>query len=170
METRGLDTEFASNTYVETGLDWSLLEAVKSGAASLVILCGNAGDGKTAFLQRLAEALGRPSLPSSQRVWDGVLHRRQLKVNLDGAASWNGRSADDLLDDLFAPFHEGPPREPRAHLVAVNDSRLMEWIEGCEARHGGDPTLLTRQLADALSRSGSALDPHIRLIELNQRS
>jgi hypothetical protein len=49
-ETRGLDSEFAHDTYVETGLDRFLPEAIRAGDVSLVILCGNAGDGKTAFL------------------------------------------------------------------------------------------------------------------------
>jgi serine/threonine protein kinase len=169
-ETRGLDTDFASDTYVETGLDGTLREAVKSGAASLVILCGNAGDGKTAFLQHLVSTLVAQSLPSSQRVWEGQFRGRRIKVNLDGAASWKGRSADDLLDDFFAPFHQGSPSDPRAHLVAVNDGRLMEWVESYERRHDGKATPLTLQLAEALGGEGSTLDPHVRLIELNQRS
>src|SRR5690606_9086579 len=52
-ETRGLDTTFASDTYVPTALEESLLEAIRTARVRLVILCGNAGDGKTALLQHL---------------------------------------------------------------------------------------------------------------------
>ena len=128
-ETRGLDLEFAHDTYVETELDRLLPAAIRAGDVSLVILCGNAGDGKTAFLQHLATELGIKELPSERRVWDGVIEGMPVKINLDGAAAWNGRSADELLDELFKPFHHGQPKSARAHLVAVNDGRLMEWLE-----------------------------------------
>lgn len=169
-ETRGLDSEFALDTYVETGLDGTLQEAVREGEVSLVILCGNAGDGKTAFLQHLAGKLGLGEVPSRDRVWDGRLAGREVKLNLDGAASWNGRSADELLDELFARFHDGAPTDGRAHLVAVNDGRLLEWIDHSDAARDGRSSRLTEQLAAALDGSGTALDPHIRLIVLNERS
>ncbi|MER9403662.1 NERD domain-containing protein [Mesorhizobium caraganae] len=169
VETRGLDTDFAVDTYVETGLDTALPEAIASGVVSLVILCGNAGDGKTAFLQQLVRKLGGEPSPSSERVWEGTLAGRKAKINLDGAASWRGRSADELLDDLFQPFLEGPAKDARVHLVAVNDGRLMEWIDHAETVKQKQ-TALTLDLAGALSRQGDDLPPHIRLIELNNRS
>ena len=168
VETRGLDSDFAHNTYVETELDHVLLRAIHQRTVSLVILCGNAGDGKTAFLQHLAVQLGVTGLTSEQRVWQGTLDGRQVKINLDGAASWKGQSADALLDDLFAPYHGGRPAGDVVHLVAVNDGRLMEWVESYASRH--DETRLTQQLAKALSREGVGLDPHVRLVELNHRS
>ena len=57
-ETRGLDSEFAARTYVETDLEQALYRDLLERRASLVILCGNAGDGKTALLQHLAGKLG----------------------------------------------------------------------------------------------------------------
>jgi serine/threonine protein kinase len=167
-ETRGLDTRFAHDTYVETRLDTVLPPAIRKGEVSLVILCGNAGDGKTAFLQHLASTLGAPHLPSNERVWEGRVDGLDLMINLDGAAAWRGRSANDLLDSLFAPFQQGSPISSRAHMVAVNDGRLMEWIENYEARHGETP--LTTQLAEALNHDQISMAPHIRLIELNLRS
>src|SRR4029078_10189013 len=53
--TRGLDV-ISEQTYVETALDRDLLPSVLSGEFSLVIISGNAGDGKTAFLQKLERA------------------------------------------------------------------------------------------------------------------
>lgn len=168
-ETRGLDSQFAQDTYVETELDGFLPTAILAGELSLVILCGNAGDGKTAFLQHLAAQLGIGDLPSERRVWDGSIGGVPIKINLDGAAAWKGRSADELLDEVFEPFHNGPPKTRRVHLVAVNDGRLMEWLESYETRHGSE-TRLTTQIVETLGREGGGLDPHIRLIELNQRS
>src|SRR5262249_51802820 len=106
-ETRGLDSEFALATYVKTRLDDVLLEEIESGRVNLVILFGNAGDGKTAFLQHLAQRLGMGHIRSSRRVWEANLaNGRRLKVNLDGSAAWRGKGANELLDDLFRPFHQ----------------------------------------------------------------
>jgi len=64
VETRGLDSEFAWKTYVKpaggqaTGRD-------SRGRVRLVVLCGNAGDGKTAFLQYIADKLGVPRRSSA---------------------------------------------------------------------------------------------------------
>ena len=56
--TRGLD-EMATLTYVETRLD-RLRPAVLDGEHQLVIITGNAGDGKTAFIKKLeAEVEGQ---------------------------------------------------------------------------------------------------------------
>lgn len=168
-ETRGLDSEFAALTYVETGLDQVLRSDIAAGAVKLVILCGNAGDGKTALLQHLAETLGIPRRSSAGRMWDVPLaDGTRVRANLDGAAAWRGRSADDLLDEIFNPFHVGVPPERLVHLVAVNDGRLLEWVERYEERHGR--TRLTDQITASLNGEGVALDPHIRLIQLNLRS
>jgi serine/threonine protein kinase len=167
-ETRGLDSKFAFDTYVPTALDSELPTAITSGEVSLVILCGNAGDGKTAFLQGLVKTLGGEPPQSSERVWTGNLAGRPAMINLDGAASWKGRSADSLLDELFEPFLNGPTKDRRVHLVAVNDGRLMEWIEHAEMEQ--DETSLTLELAAALGHEGEDLSPHIRLVELNNRS
>lgn len=45
-ETRGLDSDFAAATYVETDLEESLHRDIVERKVSLVVLCGNAGDGK----------------------------------------------------------------------------------------------------------------------------
>ena len=151
QETRGLDSPFAEQTYVETPLEAALRDDVRARRVRLVVLCGNAGDGKTALLQHLAGQFGLERLASSERVLEGETDDGlRVRMNLDGSASWRGRSADDLLDEFLAPFREGPPAEDVAHLLAINDGRLLEWIERVEGR--GRETALTRALYEALQR------------------
>lgn len=170
-ETRGLDSEFATATYVETRLDSSLRAEIESGRVALAILFGNAGDGKTAFLQHLLLELGLPEAHSSKRILERRLNDgRLLHVNLDGSAAWQGKPANELLDKFFRPFQdvsnsEGP-RHPR--ILAINSGKLLEWLE-TQA-----DTPLTEQLFEALfsdqDDGEKALAPHIRLIDLNRRS
>ena len=165
-ETRGLDTPFAGQTYVETHLEEALYGDILSRKVRLVILCGNAGDGKTALLQHLADRLGFGIHNSSERILetrmnDGLM----VRMNLDGSASWQGRSADELLDEFLEPFQKGVPAEDIVHLLAINDGRLLEWIDRVESE-----TPLTQALDGLLNGEESAPESHIRFISLNQRS
>lgn len=175
-ETHGLDSKFAEQTYVETPFEETLHRDLVERRVRLVVLCGNAGDGKTALLQHLARQLGIGQHMSSERILEG---RRDdglaIRMHLDGSASWQGKSADTLLDEFLEPFQEGLPDEDIACLLAINDGRLLEWIEGKEIE--GKETPLTRALSDGLdavpvdeSDAGAELAAHIRFISLNQRS
>ena len=169
-ETRGLDTEFAAQTYVETNLEEALFRDVRERRARLVVLCGNAGDGKTALLQHLATRLGLGEHPSSERILKGRLDNGlYVRMNLDGSAAWKGRSADAILDEFLKPFQEGPPSEDVAHLLAINDGRLLEWIDEMEERRGG-ATPLSGALYHFLQEETAVQESHIRFISLNQRS
>ena len=179
-ETRGLDSAFAERTYVETRLEVALYQDVLARRVRLVVLCGNAGDGKTALLQHLAERFGVARRASSERMLSGETDDGlRVRMNLDGSASWQGRSADKLLDEFLAPFQTGPPAEDIAHLLAINDGRLLEWIEHVEKRD--DQTPLTLALAAWLRAANAGRSPedddhesaaaaHIRFISLNHRS
>lgn len=150
---------------MQTALD----DAIRKRQVRLVILCGNAGDGKTALLQRLATRLGLGEHTSSERILEGPLGDGLfVRMNLDGSAAWQGRSADELLDDFLEPFQEGRPSEDIAHLLAINDGRLLEWIERVEADRTETP--LTNELDDLLGGKTGVRESHIRFISLNQRS
>lgn len=172
IETRGLDSDFALATYVDSELEEALFQSVIGRATCLVLLCGNAGDGKTALLQHLAGRFGIERHQSANRVWeaktkDGLL----LRANLDGSASWNGKSANELLDEFLNPFLDGEPSDDIAHFIAINDGRLYEWLEASEK--ASSPTPFTMALRAFLANDDiNGLDslPHIRFISLNHRS
>ena len=168
-ETRGLDTDFAARTYVDTELERTLYDDLRKRRVSLVVLCGNAGDGKTAILQRLAQRLGLGDHRSAARIVNGQTDDGlTVRMNLDGSAAWEGRSAHRLLNEILEPFQHGRPGEDCAHLLAINDGRLLEWID--EVEHDNDgPTPLTQALADFLEDCGQP-DSHVRFVNLNQRS
>ena len=171
VETRGLDSDFAVATYVPTRLENDLIEEIRSQKTRLVVLCGNAGDGKTALLQRLASAFGVDRHKSEQRIWEAKTKEGlTLKANLDGAAAWQDRSADELLDELLLPFLERPPDDGRVHLLAINDGRLLKWVD--EKRDGGVGGALVAALTTFLDHEddASSIPAHFRFLNLNHRS
>jgi serine/threonine protein kinase len=171
VETRGLDSEFAAQTYVETELEKSLHKDIIERRVRLVVLCGNAGDGKTALLQHLARRLGLGKHSSSDRILNGTTgDGLKIKMNLDGSASWCGRTADELLDEFMAPFQHGCPDEDIVHLLAINDGRLLEWLDTAEQRQGGVETPLAKELYELLQQQVTHQESSVRFINLNQRS
>lgn len=170
-ETRGLDTDFATQTYVETDLEKALYRDVRERRVRLVILCGNAGDGKTALLQHLADRLGLGKRFSSERILEKKMDDGlTVRMNLDGSAAWQGCTADELLDEFLEPFQQGPPKDDIVRLLAINDGRLLEWIENVQSSYGGIETALTKELYHLLEGEAVNSEPHIRFIRLNQRS
>jgi serine/threonine protein kinase len=165
QETRGLDTAFAANTYVETRLEQTLFDDIVQRRVRLVVLCGNAGDGKTALLQHLASRLGFGQHTSSERLLEGSTADGLLvRMNLDGSAAWQGRSADEIVAGFLAPFQQGPPKEDIVHILAINDGRLLEWIDS------SPESPLTEHLYEAVQQESTGAGSHIRFINLNQRS
>src|SRR5260370_20146075 len=79
---RGLDTAFVRETYVPTALDEYLLPAIFELKPKAVFLCGNPGDGKTAFLEKVQQRLQEQQAKILQKdesgwelEWDGHLFR-----------------------------------------------------------------------------------------------
>ncbi|MDP9765555.1 methylation-associated defense system protein kinase MAD6 [Deinococcus enclensis] len=129
--TRGL-SEYGNLTYADTALDRDLLPAVRDGAYRLVIVTGNAGDGKTAFLQQFEGSARRDGatvtpLHNGFRVeWGG----RSFLANLDGSQDQEGQLNDEVLLDFFAPYKDGaaPISESHTRLIAINEGRLMDFL------------------------------------------
>ena len=59
FDNRGLASDFARKTYINTLLDNELLPAVLNGNFKAVFLTGNPGDGKTAFLEKVYDVLNK---------------------------------------------------------------------------------------------------------------
>ncbi len=167
VETRGLDSPFARETYVETDLERTLIEKIRRREVSLAILCGNAGDGKTAFLQHLAKRLGVSEAPSQRRLFEHRVDGGPLvRFNLDGAASYQGQSAEDVLSGFLGPLVDGFEDDNLVLLLAINDGPLLAWLE----KQPSSP--LTKALYAALDHDdgSEAADERLVFIDLNTRS
>jgi serine/threonine protein kinase len=171
-DNRGLDSEFALGTYVATHLDTELLPAVMDGKYAVVLLSGNPGDGKTAFLEKLGDALAEAGakklLSDDQNGWKFELNGHVFAANYDASESSKGKRANERLDMILAPLQgDGPPAPHLKYtaLIAINDGKLREFLLF-------NPTYawLGKQLSRLLERPDGKFDPRIALVDLKQRS
>ncbi|MET3715428.1 protein kinase [Pseudomonas sp. PvP001] len=167
--TRGMDA-LGFSAYVDTALDRALLPAVLSGEFRLVLISGNAGDGKTAFLQRLekeVEVLGGSAnrgLPNGSEL---ALGGKRYLINYDGSQDEGNKDNNQVLLDFLSPFKGSDartwtPKETR--LIAINEGRLVDFL----ATHEQDFSELTALVRRAFS-SGET-ESGVAVVNLNLRS
>ena len=126
--TRGLD----ESTYIPTRLDTALKEDVLQGKKKLVVLTGNAGDGKTAFIQLIEESAKKSGEDFKTKTDNGCefsFNGFEFETLYDGSQDFEGKSNDLLLKEFFKSF-EGE-KEPTANIVkiiAINEGKLRDFI------------------------------------------
>jgi serine/threonine protein kinase len=168
--TRGLD-DFRRWLYLDTRIDHELRPAVLRGDLKLVVITGNAGDGKTAFIRMVENDLadGRAAVVpreggnGSTIEHDGLI----LLTNWDGSQDEGEDANDAVLASFFSPFSGSDPDPPDGitHLIAINEGRLIDFLNG---RRDEFPWL-ERSLLDILD--GAEPDAEwLALVNLNLRS
>lgn len=168
--TRGLDPH-AHNVYVATRLDEHLIPDVLGGGHRVVVITGNAGDGKTAFLEKLvqnARDLGAELAAPRTNGADFILDGRTFRTNLDGSQDEGDRSNDDVLTAFFDPYEGAdstswPAGETR--LIAINEGRLVDFL----GAHGIRFAALSAAVHTGLVGAGGTQDG-VTLVNLNARS
>lgn len=126
--TRGLDEA----TYIPTRLDTALRNDVLNGKKKLVVLTGNAGDGKTAFIQLIEETAKKSGGVFKTNTENGctfLFSGFEFETLYDGSQDFDGKSNDLLLNEFFKVF-EGR-QEPTANIVkiiAINEGKLRDFI------------------------------------------
>jgi serine/threonine protein kinase len=137
--TRGLD-EVSEQTYIETALDRELGPAILSGEFGLLIISGNAGDGKTAFLQNLEQQAQKVGAALDRSLPNGcqfTLNGRTYLTNYDGSQDEGEHKNDDVLRAFFAPYegndHAAWPHDA-SRLIAINEGRLIDFLASEENR------------------------------------
>src|SRR3990172_124161 len=170
--TRGLDA-FARATYVPTRLDTALKPAILSGNYPLAIITGNAGDGKTAFIQKLEEEIETdPSTTRFERLPNNnganfIYHGRQFLTNYDGSQDEGQTNNDEVLSLFFRPFGGPGPiqAKDRVHLIAINEGRLVDFLQS----HRHDFPHLYQQVRDFFERARMP-EAALLIVNLNLRA
>jgi serine/threonine protein kinase len=166
--TRGLDA-IGKATYVPTFLDEKLKPALLKCEFGLVIISGNAGDGKTAFIQQF-EAFAESKGAQLQRGANGAVFQLKghtYQSNYDGSQDEGEERNDDVLQKFFAPFagkdRNGWPQN-QTRVIAINEGRLVDFF----LEHEDEFPLLSRQIQEGLA--GAAPEGGVAVINLNLRA
>lgn len=163
--TRGLDEK----TYIKTRLDTALKSDILKGKKKLVVLTGNAGDGKTAFIQLIETAAREQGAIFSSQTDNGCrfkLNGFEFETLYDGSQDFEGTSNESLLQAFFKPF-EGN-KEPDAQIVkiiAINEGKLRDFILNKKAY-----TWLGKHVHHYLEFDNYNLPSILAFINLNNRA
>lgn len=133
-DNRGLDTEFAQETYIPTKLDTELLPDVVNGLYKAVFLTGNAGDGKTAFLEKVYSNLitsGGEEIEKNAAGWIVKFNNKIYKACYDASESEKeGKiSSNERLLKIYD--HLKGNDEPKTNIIvltAINDGKLHAFF------------------------------------------
>jgi serine/threonine protein kinase len=162
---RGMDDDFARDTYVPSRLDTVLLPAMLRGELSVVVLSGNPGDGKTSFLVRVGDALdaaGAQTVHVDAAGWRKRLDGRTYAAVYDASESHGSLSSDDLLR---AALSSEPGEDARTVLLAANDGRIAQFFTDHEDQYP--------EIAEEMRRQRVAEAPAgtpIVLVDLKRRA
>ena len=164
--TRGLD-EIGKQTYVSTLLDTKLRPAILEGKFRLVVITGNAGDGKTAFIQQLETD---PEVRDVQPKLNGSTFEsrgRKFLSNYDGSQDEESKANDEVLQDFFAPFmgtNDASWPKDATRLIAINEGRLVDFL----TKYKDEYTLLEEIVRTGLA--GNHPQSDVSVINLNLRA
>lgn len=170
--TRGLD-DFSRWAYVDTRIDRDLYLRIVSGDLRLVIITGNAGDGKTAFIQMVETRLQRDEGAASERraAGNGVVATvggQRFETNWDGSQDEGDRSNDDVLLEFFAPFAGAQPSPVPGdtRIIAINEGRLLDFLSAQRESYPWLDRVLTQLFAGA----SDDLPDWLAIVNLNLRA
>lgn len=164
------DNVLDSETYVKTKLDTKLLDAITAGKYKLLIITGNAGDGKTAFIRRIEQAAENVEYFGETR--NGAKFKLggiQYQSNYDGSQDESNLKNEEVLTRFFEPFEykHSFNEVSEGRIIAINEGRLMDFLLNNTDKHG----YLAQAIDEYFYKEGSSELPEgVMVINLNLRS
>jgi serine/threonine protein kinase len=155
-------------TYTQTKLDKKLIGDIKQGKYKLIIITGNAGDGKTAFIRKVEAEDHQCQRLDNHNGAKFTLNGIPFVSNYDGSQDEEERANDDVLADFFKPFYYLSQYDQlsEGRIIAINEGRLIDFLHS-------QPGLrqLDDNIEDYFYREGHVeLLPGLMVINLNLRS
>lgn len=159
---------FDDITYTKTKLDTELLSAILKGKYRLVIITGNAGDGKTAFIKQIEKEASNVERFSNRNGAKFQINGLAYQSNYDGSQDEEDRANNEVLSDFFQPFENTTDYSGvnEGRIIAINEGRLVDFLETSDKFRG-----LSDIIDQYFYNSGHAdLPDGLMIINLNLRS
>lgn len=126
-------SDFDKLTYTPSKLDQKLLPDILDGRFKLLIITGNAGDGKTAFIKRIEHDKSVKDLITLNHK-NGAkfkINGIQFESNYDGSQDEEGKANNEVLESIFSPFENitNYNKAPEGRIIAINEGRLVEFLK-----------------------------------------
>ncbi len=120
-------------TYSPSKLDRKLIPDILDARFKLIIITGNAGDGKTAFIRKIEDD---PTVKNLKRFdhkngAEFSINGTAFESNYDGSQDEDGKLNNEVLESFFNPF-EGLKNYNQAtegRIIAINEGRLVEFLK-----------------------------------------
>lgn len=159
---------FDTLTYSATKLDKELIKDIKDLKFKLIIITGNAGDGKTAFIHRIEEQGTKKVSFDTNNGSEFYLNNVRFESNYDGSQDEAEKANNDVLGEFLRPFYglEDYTKANEGRVIAINEGRLVDFLST-------QPELrkLQDNIEDYFYQEGHAeLLPGLMVINLNLRS
>ena len=159
---------FDELTYTETRLDKELIKDIKDLKYKLIIITGNAGDGKTAFIHRIENQGSDKVAFQSNNGCKFKIGGITFMSNYDGSQDEDTKLNEDVLAEFLSPFNglEDYNQASEGRVIAINEGRLVDFLST-------RPELkkLQDNIEDYFYQEGHAeLLPGLMVINLNLRS
>ncbi|MHA6279351.1 methylation-associated defense system protein kinase MAD6 [Salinimicrobium sp. CAU 1759] len=125
--------EFDQLTYTPSKLDRRLLPDILDGKYKLIIITGNAGDGKTAFIKRIEhdKSIKNLSRHDHKNGAKFEINNIQFESNYDGSQDEEQRANNEVLESFFEPFGglSNYQESTEGRIIAINEGRLVEFLK-----------------------------------------
>lgn len=161
-------SELDKLTYTETRLDKELIADIEALKYKLIIITGNAGDGKTAFIRHIEDRDQHRQAFTNKNGSTFQLNGLQFQSNYDGSQDEEERANNDVLNEFFAPFFglEDYTQASEGRIIAINEGRLMDFLNTQRELRA-----LNNNIEDFFYNEGhTELLPGLMVINLNLRS
>lgn len=161
-------SELDKLTYTETRLDKELIADIEALKYKLIIITGNAGDGKTAFIRHIEDRGQYRQAFTNKNGSTFQLNGVQFQSNYDGSQDEEERANNDVLNEFFAPFFglEDYTQAEEGRIIAINEGRLMDFLNTQSQLKA-----LNNNIEDFFYNEGhTELLPGLMVINLNLRS
>lgn len=121
---------FDTLTYSDTKLDKELIKDIKDLKYKLIIITGNAGDGKTAFIHRIEQQGTDKVSNESNNGSEFYLNNVRFESNYDGSQDEAEKANNDVLADFLSPFYglDDYTKANEGRVIAINEGRLVDFL------------------------------------------